>query len=106
MYLGSQKSILETKSFDNTYFKTSEYENNKILIEDLSKEDILECIKEFFYFVSNNSVKNKAHQNKQKLFWNILGTSSNYSQLHEWIHPKCKVSTTWLNKQNSKFFLD
>ena len=104
-----EKSLLPLKLKDyiqHTYLKTSEYENSKILIEDLSEEVILECIKEFFNFVSSTSTKIDKIKKKKKKFWEFLCNSIDFNLLHEWIHPKCKVSTTWLNKQNTKFFLD
>lgn len=80
--------ILDTRVKSEFYFK------DMIKIVNLTEDEILETVKEFYNSINKEKIQNEFFTKKQRYFWKKLLTH-NYIY-HYKIHPESNVSVTWL----------
>ena len=90
---------------DHSYYKTDDYKKNGIEIKDLSSEEILEDVQDFYAKNKKTRTLDTDDHARQKAFWkNILTNQKEPILKKENIHPECEFSYTWLRRQNEEFF--
>jgi len=79
---------------------TYDYEDDGITIIDMKEDEILEVIKEFYYYNLNKDNKDNKYKKLQKLFWKKIILANQKLKLitHNKIHPESNVSISWLKK--------
>ena len=88
----------------HSYFKTSEYEEASIIIQDLNADQILEATVEFITRIESKEESDLEDKLNQELFISKLRMQANFSDLHGYIDPRFKIGSSWLKSKNSNFF--
>ena len=90
---------------DHSYYKTDDYKKNGIEIKDLSSEEILEDVQDFYAKHNKTRTLDAVDHTRQKAVWKQILTNQKEPILKkENIHPECEFSYTWLRRQNEEFF--
>ena len=75
---------------------TSEFSDHGIEIVDLTSDEIMREVEEFWDHLETKNVSESSDKVLQSLFWKALENWPEYKKFHGWRHPNCKVSSTWL----------
>ena len=99
MFLPKKLMWRETKSYlnisemlNNGFLKSAEYLNNGIEVIDLSEQEILECVKNFWNVFNNEKNLENWHRDLNEKFWKILENNWSYKLSNKWRHPNSYVS--------------
>ena len=104
VWKSSDKPLTLQEYLDNSFFKTEEYYYAGIKILDLNTEEILYATQECWQRIQGTWTDTEDDLKKHQMFWEILKSWSNYSSLHNWIHPNNRAGTTWLRTHKDVFF--
>jgi putative glycosyltransferase (TIGR04372 family) len=88
----------------HNYFRTEEYTNAGIRMIDLSPKEIFEAVDERVMRSKGTWTDNEEDIIFQKRFWEQLKTWNEYSNFHEWIHPKARVGAHFLRHLGDSFY--
>lgn len=104
-FKNSIKYLNLSEHIKHSYWRTDDYKKNGIEIKDLSPDDILEDVQDF-YAKHNKTRTLDAHDHaRQKAVWKQILTNQKEPILKKKnIHPECDFSYTWLRRQNEEFF--
>lgn len=100
----NNKALTLIESIKYSFLHSSQYDDYGIEIVDLSENEILASVKEFWSRINgeyHETEKVKALQNK---FWKTLKSYPGFSEFQGTIHSKCSVDSTWLLSQDDDFF--
>ncbi len=106
---GEELSLKE--HLKHNYYHEKKYKEAGIIIKNLTKDEILESVKECWKQIKeNNTFCKSSHQ--QELFWQVLLNSEvvtgayphNLKALHKWKHPSARMGEQWM-RNRSKYFL-
>ena len=97
------RALTLRESLEHTYFSKQKYTDAGITLCDLSAGEIKEFVEEFWGELQGSSKDSEATMALHSEFWGILREWSGYQQYHGWIHPRARVSSTWLRKQGAEF---
>lgn len=83
--------------FTHSHNNLFDYKKNGITIKDMTEDEILVAIKEFWTYFQCNS-NQKVNTKKQKLFWDILFKYNKDEKLkfHGWKHPQSFIGNSWI----------
>jgi len=99
----NQKPLNVTEHFLHGYRRFDEYADAGIEIIDLSSDEILESVKEFWYRLQGTWNDTDEDLERQKRFMEILKTCSDFSMYHRWIHSEYWVGSMWLRNRGEEF---
>ena len=88
-------AALETYIWSN-FGRTSDYSEHGLVVTDLSSDEIKHEVMEFWHCLHGKNVHDPSDALLQKRFWKALEIWPDYRKFHDWRHPNCKVSSTWL----------
>jgi putative glycosyltransferase (TIGR04372 family) len=91
---------------ENTYYLNNSYIKAGIEVKDLTSDEILLYVKDYWLRFNNKNILSKTDKILQSQFWIGLKKWEDFSQYHGWINPKSIISPAWLKNQNSTFFKD
>jgi putative glycosyltransferase (TIGR04372 family) len=98
LFWRQKKSYLNISDMlKNSFLKSNEYLDSGIEIIDLTAEEILECVKNFWNVFNDNIKLEDRHRNLNEKFWKILENNQNYMLANKWRHPNSYVSSAILN---------
>ena len=106
---GEELSLKE--HFKHSYHHDKEYKEAGIIIEDLTKDEILESVIECWEQIKEDKTLCKdAH--KQELFWKTLFNPEVISgpypyilkEQHKWKHPSARMGEYWIENRSKYFF--
>jgi putative glycosyltransferase (TIGR04372 family) len=93
-----KKSYLSiSEMLNNGFLKSDEYLNSGIKIIDLTEQEILECIKNFWNVFNDEIKLEDSHKDLNEKFWKILENNRNYMLINKWRHPNSYVSNAIMN---------
>lgn len=81
---------------ENHWMGTAEFKKAGISIVDLSSEDILMAVQEFWLRSSGTFQDTAEEQARQDEFWNICMAWPEHSKYHGWRHQESRVGAAWL----------
>lgn len=85
------------------YFRSEEYEQAGIAIEDLSSTEITAAVMECEMRVNGTWIETEENQKRQRRFWEVLRSWSDFSKYHGDIHPEARVGCAWLKSMGDAF---
>lgn len=88
----------------HSYGRQGDYNDAGIQLIDLTSSEILDAVKEHYYRKRGEWHDTPDDIKRQKLFWEILKTDSNYFTNHTWINPAARVGAHYLRKMGDAFF--
>lgn len=100
----SGESLSLRQYLENSYLHTQEYTEAGIEIVDLSSEEILEAVQEFWQRIQGTWEDDEDDILCQQQFWIIFKAWPEFSKYHGWIHPESRVGAAWLRSQGEVFF--
>jgi putative glycosyltransferase (TIGR04372 family) len=80
----------------NNWTRTNDYKSAGISIVDLSPEEIVTAVQEFWQRVSETWQSEPEDQKRQDEFWKICKQWPSFSKYHGWRHPDARVGESWL----------
>lgn len=91
---------------EQIYYKCStvdDFKDKGIEVIDLSREEILEAVKEVFNYVNGESVLSNENIELQSLFWSqfLKRFENNDIQKYQWIHPEASIGSSFIKKNQS-----
>ena len=89
---------------ESKYFTSQAYEDAGIAITDLSSEDILEAVREFWELLQGERTPDDCNAQLQQRFWDMFLSHPSYLDGHDWKHPGSVVGSHWLASQKDTFF--
>jgi putative glycosyltransferase (TIGR04372 family) len=99
MFLPKKLMWRQTKSYlsisemlNNGFLRSTEYLNNGIEVIDLSEQEILECVENFWNVFNNEKKLENWHRDLNEKFWKILEDNWSYKLVNKWRHPNSYVS--------------
>jgi putative glycosyltransferase (TIGR04372 family) len=99
---GAQLSISEMLT--HCHDRSLDYSRFGISVVDLTSEQILMAVQEFFS--SLNRVSDFPHDETERslVIWQHIKSWSDFNRYHKWIHPRARFSQSWLQEQPEDFF--
>ena len=97
-----QEIIDHSKEHD--FARTQDFKSEGIKILDLTEDEILESVQERWMQIQGIWEPQPGDFKRQTEFWKQLKKSPNFSKYHGFIHPKARLSDSFLRK--NKNFLD
>ena len=88
---------------ENSFYDSGQYIEKGIEIINLSEQEILSSVIEFWQQESLGRVSKLNEVELNKSFWQILEASPAFRNSHGWRHPKAKVSSNWLISMGEEF---
>ena len=86
-----------TEHLSNSYYKTMDYDESNIRIEELNSNEIKHAVIEFESRLLDTWIE--LPQDKEELqdrFWKIFKSHQNFQKHHGYIHPEARVGTHFL----------
>ena len=79
---------------------TAQYRNDEVIIYDMTQNEILDVVKEFYFKNENKYIEESDIKIRQKQFWEkiLKENKRSKSKFHNRIHSYSNVSSTWLKK--------
>jgi len=99
----SGESLNLGEYLDHTFLRTDEYTEAGIRIIDLTPEEILVAVKEFWQRIKGSWVETESDKGVQDRFWNHFSNWPLYSSYHGWKHPSSLIGTAWLTNKDPEF---
>jgi putative glycosyltransferase (TIGR04372 family) len=93
-----ERFLTLTEQLKHSYSKAEEYENLKILVKNLSAEDILDAVLEMEGRLTGNWKESEEDLQLQDRFWKIFTTWPDFNKYHGRIHPKARVGNSFLKE--------
>lgn len=100
---GSGKSLNLGEYLDHTFLRTEEYIGAGIRIVDLTPEEILAAVKEFWERIQGSWVETETGADMQDRFWSHFSRWPLYGSYHGWKHPSSLIGTAWLISKGPEF---
>lgn len=91
---------------DNDFTRAPEYMEAGISIKDLTNEEILQAVIEFYERLMGVWMDSEESKSLQDRFWTKLADSKNFLDLQPWRHPESRIGHAWLASKEEKFFGD
>ena len=101
-YENSSTRLNLTQHLENGFLSTREYQKHGIRVVDLTPDEILIAIKEFWFGLLMDDAEFKFDVQLQNLFWTEISKTPNYLDLHPVINPACRISDYWLRQNIAK----
>jgi putative glycosyltransferase (TIGR04372 family) len=100
---GTNQDLTLNEVLENSYYDSGQYIEKGIEIIDLSEQEILSSVIEFWQqeFLGRVPTSNEVELNKS--FWQTFETSPAFRNNHGWRHPKAKISSNWLMSMGEEF---
>lgn len=70
---------------------------------DLSAEEILVAVQEWWQRLQGTWVDTEAYLNRHHRFWEIYRNHPDFPIYHGWVHPECRIGATWLESRGDTF---
>ena len=99
----SGKSLNLGDYLDHTFLRTDDYIEAGIRIIDLTSEEILAAVKEFWGRIQGSWLDTKSDTDVQERFWNHFSRWPLYGSFHGWKHPSSRIGTAWLTNKDPEF---
>ena len=94
---GKSKQPLSISQYlEHDYYQLNEYASTGIEIIDLSSDEILMVVKEFWWKICGSWDPTEVDAEKQKRFWEIFKSWAQYDKMHGVHHPNAVVGNDWL----------
>ena len=94
---GKSKQPLSISQYlEHSYYQLNEYASAGIEIIDLSSDEILMVVKEFWWKICGSWDPTEVDAEKQKRFWEIFKSWAQYDKMHGVHHPNAVVGNDWL----------
>ena len=94
---GKSKQPLSISQYlEHSYYQLNEYASAGIEIIDLSSDEILMVVKEFWWKICGTWDPTTVDAEKQKRFWEIFKSWAQYDKMHGVHHPNAVVGNDWL----------
>ena len=71
--------------------------------ENLSQREILDSVKECWSFLQGSSKFTEEEEILNERFWKIIKSDPETKKRHGWIHPKARISMSWLKSRKDTF---
>jgi putative glycosyltransferase (TIGR04372 family) len=95
---------LDLKDYlENTYLQTEEYRKAGIRIVDLTPQEILFAVEEFWGRIQGVWEEKDYEGRMQKDFWKEFVNWPLYHSFHNWKHPSSRVGASWLSSKGLGF---
>jgi len=99
----SGKSLNLGEYLDYNFSRTEEYAEAGIRIIDLTPEEILAAVKEFWERIQGSWVETENDTGLQNEFWDHFSSWPLYSSDHGWKHPFSRIGSAWLANKGPEF---
>jgi putative glycosyltransferase (TIGR04372 family) len=99
----TDQDLTLSEVLENSFYHTGQYIEKGIDIVNLSEEEILSYVIEFWQQESLGRVPKSNEVELNESFWQILEASPAFHVNHGWRHPKAKVSSSWLISMGVEF---
>lgn len=99
----TNQDLTLSEVLENSFYYSNQYIEKGIDIINLSEEEILSYVIEFWQQESLGRVPNSNEVKLTESFWQILEASPAYKVNHGWRHPKASVSSNWLISMGVEF---
>ena len=100
---GANQNLTLNEVLENSFYDSGQYIEKGIEIINLSEQEILSSVIEFWQQESLGRVSKLNEVELNKSFWQILEASPAFRNSHGWRHPKAKVSSNWLISMGEEF---
>ena len=100
----TKKELTLSEMLECKCVRTSDYDNLGIMIQDLSCEEILFSVKEFWQDIEGNFFQTESDKSLQQKFHNKLLKASLFQELHGIIDKDCRLGSYWLSLKREDFF--
>jgi putative glycosyltransferase (TIGR04372 family) len=84
-------------------FQFTDYTENGIRICDLTSDEILDGVQEFWSWICDYRIESIEEKLRHQQFWQEFQSWERYPEFHGFIHAKSVVSNNWLSKRPSHF---
>lgn len=92
----SKKPLSISQYLGHSYLKTNEYTATGIEIIDLTSQEIIQAVKEFWWKICGSWQSTSENTDYQSQFWEIFKSRPQYEELHGFHHPNAVVGSSWL----------
>ena len=83
------------------YLHNEQYDENGINIIDMSSNEILEAVKEFWMKLNYDLVDDAHSLKQQHIFIDIAKKINDYDKIHGFVHDQSRISTTFLTRNKN-----
>jgi len=88
----------------HTYFHSKKYHDAGLRFQELTQEEIVELVQEFWERQQQTWQSSEEDLTLQNKFWGVVRDWERYENWHGWCHPNAGVATSWLRRQRRDFF--
>ena len=88
----------------HTYFHSQKYHDAGLRFQELTQEEIVEFVQEFWDRQHQTWQSSEEDLTLQHKFWGVLRGWDGYQNWHGWCHPNAGAATSWLRRQRKDFF--
>ena len=92
----THEDLVLSEVLEKDFYDSKQYTEEGIEIIDLSNQEILAYVIEFWKEGSGDGGRSVYEEDLSKRFWKIFESSPGYDAHHGWRHPKASISSTWL----------
>jgi len=100
-WTATQREISTREYFVNSWWKTEEYQAAGISIVDLSAEEIMVAVQEFWNRCSGAWEGTPEDQARQDEFWDICTAWPDHSRYHGSRHEDARIGASWLRSKHA-----
>lgn len=99
----SGRLLTLTEHCNNGYYRTKDYEQAGIAIEDLLPAEITAAVLESEQRVAGTWVETVEDRTRQRHFWAVFRNWRDFHNVHGNIHPEARVGCAWLKSMGDAF---
>ena len=92
----TNKQLTQSEHLAHSYYRTEQYENAKILVDDLTAEDIKQAVLEKEARLNGTWKDSEENRRLQDRFWEIFQVHQDFHSRHGKIHPEARVGAHFL----------
>ena len=92
----TNKQLTQSEHLAHSYYRTEQYENAKILVDDLTAEDIKQAVLEKEARLNGTWKDSEENRRLQDRFWEIFQAHQDFHSRHGKIHPEARVGAHFL----------
>lgn len=102
-WMNSGLSLNLKEYLDNTYLHSDEYLRVGINLVDLTHQEILSAVQEFWARTQNLWVETDSEQRQQSDFWEVFLNWPLYDSYHGWRHKSSRIGGAWLTSKGPEY---
>jgi len=97
-WMNNNNSLNIGEHISSYFLSTRDFEAAGVSIVDLTSEEIVDAVKEFWFNYIESAAISADNQSLQNRFWDDLKNNSRFHELHKQRHSGFRIGTSWLSK--------